>query len=80
TLNFDQKGPPGSQPKGLKPWFLVPERRNAELKVIFGHWAALGYYRDKGVYALDSGCVWGGQLTALELDGEGRVFRVDCKA
>lgn len=78
SLNFDQKGPPGSQPKDLKPWFLAPGRRNADLKVVFGHWAALGYYRDRGIYALDSGCVWGGQLTALRLDGAEEVFRVGC--
>ena len=41
------------------PWFAVPGRRSADLKLVFGHWAALGYYRAPGVYALDSGCVWG---------------------
>lgn len=78
SLNFDQKGPPGSQPPGLRPWFTVPGRRSADLKVVFGHWAALGYYRDKGVYALDSGCVWGGRLTALRLDGEEEAYCVEC--
>ena len=67
-LDFKAKGAPGSQPSGLMPWFQMPGRRNADLNIIFGHWAALGYYREPGIYALDSGCVWGQQLTALRLD------------
>lgn len=67
-LSLSEKGPPGSQGKGLLPWFAVPERRNADLNIVFGHWAALGYYRAPGVYALDTGCVWGNRLTAIRLD------------
>ena len=52
----------------MLPWFAVPGRRSANLKIIFGHWAALGYYRVPGIYALDSGCVWGNRLTAIRLD------------
>ena len=68
TLSFAEKGPPGTQPVGLLPWFEVPGRRNADLNIVFGHWAALGYYRAPGLYALDSGCVWGNRLTAIRLD------------
>lgn len=68
TLSFSEKGPLGSQKPGLLPWFLVPRRRNADLCIVFGHWAALGYYRAPGLYALDSGCVWGNRLTAVRLD------------
>jgi bis(5'-nucleosyl)-tetraphosphatase (symmetrical) len=68
TLAFAEKGPPGSQEKGLLPWFAVPGRRSADLKIIFGHWAALGYYRAPGIYALDSGCAWDNRLTAIRLD------------
>lgn len=67
-LNFTDKGPPGSQGAGLWPWFTLPNRRSAELRIVFGHWAALDYYRAPGVYALDSGCVWGNRLTAIRLD------------
>jgi bis(5'-nucleosyl)-tetraphosphatase (symmetrical) len=78
TLNFSEKGPPGSQPADLIPWFQVPGRRNDNLKIVFGHWAALGYYRCRGICALDSGCAWGNQLTAVCLtDGEA-VYRVEC--
>ncbi len=77
VLSFSEKGPPGSQDTGLLPWFAVPRRRNADLKIIFGHWAALGYYRAPGIYALDSGCVWGHRLTAIRLDEPGApVFSV----
>ena len=68
TLSLTEKGPPGSQPTHLLPWFAVPGRRNAALNIVFGHWAALGYYRAPGIYALDSGCVWGHRLTAIRLD------------
>jgi bis(5'-nucleosyl)-tetraphosphatase (symmetrical) len=71
TLSFAEKGPPGSQEPGLLPWFAVPRRRNADLHIVFGHWAALGYYRAPGIYALDSGCVWGNRLTAIRLDAPG---------
>jgi bis(5'-nucleosyl)-tetraphosphatase (symmetrical) len=78
TLDFAQNGAPGSQPSALLPWFELPGRRNADLKVVFGHWAALGYYRVPGIYALDSGCVWGNRLTALRLDDPETVHWVPC--
>jgi bis(5'-nucleosyl)-tetraphosphatase (symmetrical) len=68
ALSLAENGPPGSQEPGLLPWFAVPGRRSADLKLVFGHWAALGYYRAPGIYALDSGCVWGHRLTAIRLD------------
>ncbi|HCK80458.1 MAG TPA: symmetrical bis(5'-nucleosyl)-tetraphosphatase [Candidatus Competibacter sp.] len=71
ALTFDDKGPPGSQAPTLFPWFQAPGRRNADLNVVFGHWAALGYYRAPGIFALDSGCVWGNRLTAIRLDEPG---------
>lgn len=79
ALSFKEKGPPGSQPANLKPWFQVPGRRNAELNIVFGHWAALGYHREPGIYGLESGCSWGNQLTALRLDGRHEVFSIDCR-
>lgn len=71
ALSFTEKGPPGSEGIGLMPWFAVPSRRSADLNIVFGHWASLGYYRAPGIYALDSGCVWGNQLTAIRLDEPG---------
>ncbi len=50
------------------PWFEVPERRSAGARIVCGHWSALGYHDADGVLALDTGCVWGGSLTARRLD------------
>lgn len=78
-LDLGFKGEPDRAPGELLPWFEVPWRRNRELRIVFGHWAALGYYRAPGIYALDSGCVWGGRLTALRLDDGGEtVVSVGC--
>lgn len=68
-------GPPREAPKGCVPWFAVPGRRSAEGRIVFGHWAALGLWRQGGIFALDTGCVWGRELTALRLD-DGEVFQV----
>ena len=64
-LNAEATGPPGSQPPPYLPWFAIPHRASANLNIVFGHWAALGLYHAPGVYGLDTGCVWGGTLTAL---------------
>jgi bis(5'-nucleosyl)-tetraphosphatase (symmetrical) len=81
--NFDlrQKGAPGSQPPDLLPWFRVPGRRSARLRVVFGHWSALGRHCADNVIALDSGCVWGRTLTAVRLDSAApEFFEVACAA
>jgi bis(5'-nucleosyl)-tetraphosphatase (symmetrical) len=53
---------------GLTPWFRVAGRRTAGERIVCGHWSALGYLDDNGVASIDTGCVWGGPLTALRLD------------
>lgn len=80
-LALKEKGAPGSQPKQYVPWFDVPNRANQDLRIVFGHWSTLGAFHAPGVYALDTGCVWGGALTALELTKTPPVFwSVDCTA
>lgn len=80
-LDLTIKGDPGSQPGGLLPWFQVPGRRSREAKIIFGHWSTLGCVQEQNVYSLDTGCVWGGKLTAMRLDiAEPEYFNVDCNA
>lgn len=75
-INLDDKGPPGTQKSGFYPWFEVPGRRARELPIICGHWSALGLLQGMGVYAIDTGAVWGGRLSALELGPEPRVISV----
>ncbi len=78
-LCLRENGPPGTQPKGLIPWFQVPGRRSLGQRIVFGHWAALGYRNLGDVLALDSGCVWGNQLTAVRLDGALQSWCVSCR-
>ncbi|MDJ0653449.1 MAG: symmetrical bis(5'-nucleosyl)-tetraphosphatase [Xanthomonadales bacterium] len=75
-ISTGDKGPPGTQADGFHPWFQVPARRAIDQTVIFGHWASLGYYRGHGVVALDTGCVWGGALTAVDLARLDRPIQV----
>jgi bis(5'-nucleosyl)-tetraphosphatase (symmetrical) len=51
------------------------------MKIIFGHWSTLGFYQDEHVLSLDTGCLWGGELTAARIDGdEVEIMSVECKA
>ncbi|NOY73754.1 MAG: symmetrical bis(5'-nucleosyl)-tetraphosphatase [Gammaproteobacteria bacterium] len=66
---LSEKGPLGSQAKGLMPWYEVPGRASRDHTILFGHWAALGAgQQQQRVFSLDSGCAWGGAITALCLD------------
>ena len=67
-VDLRQKGAPGDAKPPWMPWFKVPDRASAATRVVFGHWSALGFYRGDGVLALDTGCVWGNALTAVNLD------------
>lgn len=68
-LNLKSKTGPTNPPPGTKPWFAVSDRKTHDDTIIFGHWAALeGKAETKNIYALDTGCVWGGQLTAMRLE------------
>jgi bis(5'-nucleosyl)-tetraphosphatase (symmetrical) len=67
-------------PVGFAPWFSLSGRKMRNDKIIFGHWAALeGRANTKNIYALDTGCVWGGELTALRLEDE-VLFSCNCLA
>ena len=77
-LDFAYKGPPGEQPPYLAPWFARPGKLPQECRVVFGHWSALGHFVSDRLVALDSGCVWGGSLSAARLDGPPQSLRVPC--
>lgn len=78
TMDFKHKesdqGPAGS---GLLPWFELPGRRTRDVTVVFGHWSALGLVQRPNLVGLDSGCVWGGKLTAVCLEDRS-LLQVDC--
>ena len=67
-VDFKQKGRPDSAPGPWLPWFKVPGRASRDQRIVFGHWSALGFHSERGVLAIDTGCVWGGALTAVNLD------------
>lgn len=74
-LDFDYNGVPGSDEHNLVPWFDVSKRANAKEKIIFGHWSTLGYFQKQNnlkipanIYPTDTGCVWGGSLSALKIE------------
>ncbi len=69
SLALNEKGKPLPGEKTILPWFAVPERQNTGLKWVFGHWSTLGniHWQEHDVFGLDTGCIWGGTLTALSL-------------
>jgi bis(5'-nucleosyl)-tetraphosphatase (symmetrical) len=69
-IAFNEKGAPGTQAVGLYPWYEVPGRAQRDLRIVCGHWSTLGLFIGHGVHAIDTGAVWGGRLTALQLDTE----------
>ena len=77
-LALKKKGPPSFDINDEEqPWFLWSHRASRDMRIIFGHWSTLGYYVNHGVYALDTGCLWGGALTALRLEDK-QVFTLPC--
>ncbi len=78
SLDFTHSCAPGEQPKHLIPWFKMPKRKSADMKIIFGHWSTLGYYVADNCYAIDTGCLWGGQLTALRLSEPVERISIAC--
>lgn len=77
VMDFHHKGRTGTQPPRLMPWFDVPGRKTAGMPIVFGHWSALGLVLRQDIMALDTGCLWGGQLTALRLENR-QPIQVTC--
>ena len=69
-INLALKGKPPAAGSPWRPWFDIESRRSRDARIVFGHWSALGLILRKQVIGLDSGCVWGGALTAIDLDGD----------
>ena len=79
TLDFKTKEGAGAAPAGLLPWFDVPARETLNQPIAFGHWSTLGLINTATLLSTDTGCVWGGALTAVRVDGGRReVVQVAC--
>lgn len=78
-LSLKDKGAPGTQRDNTYPWFEIQTRQTRGQRICIGHWSTLGLLHREQVWALDTGCLWGGKLTALRLEDE-KVFQVPCKA
>ncbi|MEJ2388631.1 MAG: symmetrical bis(5'-nucleosyl)-tetraphosphatase [Chromatiaceae bacterium] len=80
NVSLKEKGAPGTQPPNLMPWYLAPGRATREVRIICGHWSTLGYRAEENVWSLDTGCLWGGQLTAIRVHKQRPIepISVDC--
>lgn len=76
-MESSYSGPPDHIPAGFLPWFRIENRERRDSTIICGHWASLGLHCEENLLAIDSGCVWGRQLTAIRLEDR-KVFQVDC--
>lgn len=77
TMEFATKESNGPQLPGYLPWFDVPGRKTEDVTVVFGHWSTLGLLMRPNLIGLDTGCVWGGKLTAVNLENR-QLIQVDC--
>jgi bis(5'-nucleosyl)-tetraphosphatase (symmetrical) len=80
VMEFDTTDGAAAAPPGYLPWYDVPGRQTSDVTVAFGHWSTLGWLGRDDVLALDSGCVWGGCLSAVKLDSDARyeLIQVTC--
>ena len=74
NADLHYSGPPEAAPSSIKPWFTFPEVVKLDKVFVFGHWAQMGYRFTPHTYCLDSGCVYGGRLSAVRLD-DGQLFQ-----
>jgi bis(5'-nucleosyl)-tetraphosphatase (symmetrical) len=65
-MEFNTKESSAKAPAGYMPWFEVPHRQTKHITIAFGHWSTLGAVARNDIWALDTGCVWGGCLTAFQ--------------
>jgi bis(5'-nucleosyl)-tetraphosphatase (symmetrical) len=79
ALDFSHKGPPDRASSKLTPWFAVEDAKWRGTRIVFGHWSALGLIVNKDLIAVDTGCVWGRQLTAVRLDKGPTIAQIRCK-
>lgn len=78
SMEFSGKGGAADAPAGTLPWFELPQRKTRHQRVVFGHWSTLGLIHREHVMALDTGCVWGGSLSALHLPSR-QLVQIACR-
>ena len=79
VMDFASKEGAGKAPEGFMPWFDVPGRLTGDTAIAFGHWSTLGLVQRADLLSLDTGCVWGGCLSAMRVDGGQReLVQVPC--
>ncbi|CAN5897550.1 symmetrical bis(5'-nucleosyl)-tetraphosphatase [soil metagenome] len=76
-MDFNNKDDGQDAPDGLLPWFDIPDRKSSDTTLVFGHWSTLGLVLRPNLISLDTGCVWGGKLTAVSLQDR-NIIQVDC--
>ncbi len=76
-MEFKFKGELENIPNGYQPWFDLTQRASVNTPIVFGHWSALGLQHKNNVYSLDTGCLWGGHLSAMRLEDR-QIFQVPC--
>ena len=80
VMDLKTSGAPAQAPPGYMPWFDVPGRRSADTTIAFGHWSTLGFVQRPDIISLDTGCVWGGCLSALRLGAQAHeLIQVKCE-
>jgi len=79
ALDLKYNGEPGLQPEHLQPWLNFLNQEHKKYRILFGHWSTLGQSKVSNVFALDSGCLWGGKLTALALENSPHYIHLNCK-
>lgn len=79
-LDFKTKEGAAGAPPGHMPWFEVPGRLTAAQPIACGHWSTLGLINQPKLLAIDTGCVWGGALSAVRVDGGRReLLQIPCE-
>jgi len=81
VMSFSDNGPPGTQSANMKPWYEIPSRNSQDTTITFGHWSTLGHIHDHNIISTDTGCLWGGSLTAVKIEKDKLItYQVDCQA
>ena len=81
VMSMTEKGPPGTQGPDMQPWYEIGSRKSKDTAIVFGHWSTLGYRDSNNIIATDTGCLWGGALTAVRISKpKYKKYQIVCEA